>query len=134
MWDWFNDMTTGDWRVDLVALSGLVIAIGVIVRMVVIPTIRTIWRAIVAAPILAMRVGQLVELLETDIQKRIEDIENNNFYTVGKLVEHEAAHSGYTARLDAHDVRLNSLESRLHVAEETLLRPKEVGDELSSNS
>lgn len=125
LWSWFNEISSGDWRVDLVTLSGLLIALGVVVRMGVLPVVRTVWRALIAAPILATRVGQLVELLETDIQKRIEDIEMNSIKTLGRLGEHDAVHSGHTARLDAHDIRLGSLESVIKILEQNVMKSNE---------
>ena len=73
--NWFSHMTEGPWWVDLAAVAATVTAVGIIIRMVLLPGARTIWRAIIAAPQLAAGVGRLVEILETDLLRRVEKLE-----------------------------------------------------------
>lgn len=73
--NWFHEMTNGPWWVDLTAFAGTLTAVGVIIRILVWPGLKAIWRAIVAAPQLAAGVVRLVDILETDILHRVELLE-----------------------------------------------------------
>ena len=71
-------MTEGPWWIDVTALAGAITALGIIWKMAVWPGMKTIWRAIIAAPQLAAGVGRLVEILETDILHRVETLESDS--------------------------------------------------------
>lgn len=118
------DLTTEPWFVDLGVWAGVFTAIGVILRMVVWPGLHNFWRAVVAAPRIAESVGRLVELLETDVLKRVELAEVVIERHGQHLANIDAKESSHGARLDAHDARLDSYESRVVLLENLAAKGK----------
>lgn len=120
--NWFSQMTEGPWWVDISAIAGVVVAVGIILRMVIWPGLKAIWRAIIAAPQIAQGVGRLVELLETDLLGRVERVEIQIIDFEKHIIIYDAYMSGEKARIDAHDKRADANELRLSILEELYKR------------
>lgn len=78
-------MTEGPWWIDLGALAATVTAAGIILRMIILPGLKTIWRAVVSAPQIAAGVGRLIELLEFDLLSKVEQLEKELIAKIDKL-------------------------------------------------
>lgn len=117
------DLTEQPWYIDIAIWAGVVTSVGIIVRQVVWPVLQGVGRFIVAAPRIAESVNRMVELLETDLLRRVEQLEAQ----VGTHVQWADAQSmilaANGATITANTDRLDALASRVSLLERVILGP-----------
>lgn len=117
------DLTEQPWYIDLAIWAGVVTSIGIIVRQVVWPVLQGVGRFIVAAPRIAESVNRMVELLETDLLRRVEQLEAQVATHVQWADAQSTILSANSAQLTASTDRLEALNSRVTMLERVILGP-----------
>jgi hypothetical protein len=115
--DWFSGMTEGGPGMDLIALSGALVAAATILRLVIWPFVRALWAAVKAAPKIPIILEEMREILQSDVIGKLEDLkvtfavhEEKATLRDLNIADHEERLNLHTKTLETHEIRLARLE------------------------
>lgn len=117
----FIDLTQQPWFVDLGIWAGIVTSVGVLVQRLLWPTLRGMWRFMVAAPRIAEGVNRMVELLETDLLGRVERLESQVMDHMRWADVQSESLRANIAQAAANGDRLDALGARVALLEKLLI-------------
>lgn len=106
------DITPGGWYADLGAWAAAITASGVIFQKGARPVFRAIWIAVLAAPRIAEGAENLIEMLEGDVLKRLDEGSKKFAATETRLDQHDAILVEVGERLIAVEKNAHSHSNR----------------------
>lgn len=106
----FIDITSAPWYADLGVWAGVLISAGAVWRLGVWPLLRAIWAAIIAAPKIAEGTRELVELIESDVLGKLEEVRETFKEHEGKATVRDQRLNQHTLQLENHEIRISQLE------------------------
>ena len=108
------DISPAAWYLDLGIIAGALTSVGIIVKKGVVPMLRALWIAILAAPRIAEGAEQLVALLGGDVLERLDEGTKKFVANDQRLEEHRERLDSHTRVMQTHGERILSIEHRLH--------------------